>query len=73
MDFAHVYARGSHPQSVGGQSEVAVCDGRVNRSSQVVKSVDGLACSCRGIEWCDCGSSCAQKRRIEVEDKNFMK
>ena len=49
LDFAHVYARGSHPQSAGGQSEVSVCDGKVNRSSWVVKSVDGRACSCRGI------------------------
>ena len=66
MDFAHVYARGSHPQSVGGQSEVGVCDGKVNRSGRVVKSVEGLACSCRGVEWGGRGSSCAQKERIEV-------
>lgn len=45
--------------------------GEPNRNSQVVKSVDRLASSCRGIERCRLGSSCASgkeklRSRIKV-------
>ena len=53
------------------QLEVDAGYGESNRNSQVVKSVDGLACSCRGIGRCRLGSSCASvkeklRSRIKV-------
>ena len=61
------------PGRVEGQLEVDAWDGKVNRNSEVVKSVDRLAYSCREIDWCGRGSSCALEMRIEVEDKKFMR
>ena len=55
-----------------GQLELDAWDGKVNCDSRVVKSVDGLAHSCRGgVEWCGRGSSRALEKRIEVENKNL--
>ena len=71
--IAHVYARRSHPGRGGGQLDVDAWDGKVNRNSQIVKSVDRLAHSCRGFDWCGQGSSCALEKRVEVEDKKFMR
>lgn len=61
------------PGTVEEQLEVDAWDGKVNRNSEVVKSVDRLAYSCREIEWCGRGSSRALEMRIEVEDKKFMR
>ena len=44
------------------QLETDVGYRKSNRNSQVVKSVDRLASSCRGIERCRLGSSCASRK-----------
>lgn len=46
---------------------------KINRNSLVVRSVDRLAYSCRGIEWYGRRSSRALEKKIEVEDKFFMR
>lgn len=56
---AHVHAGGGHGGTLAGQQEFDAQKGKVDRNRRVVKSVNRLAYSCRGINWCDRGSSCA--------------
>lgn len=52
--------------------EIDACYGEPNRNSQVVKSVDRLASSCRGIERCRLGSSCASgKEKLRSRIKSL--
>lgn len=56
------------------QLEIDACYGEPNRNSQVVKSVDRLASSCRGIERCRLGSSCASgKEKLRSRIKVYAK